>query len=121
MIDRVSHIIWGAGSVSAVDDRYVRVLFDRSDIGERTFVYPDAFSKYLKYDDAAKQAEIDTVLAERARADAERFEAEEQKRRQAAADALEKERENASKRRRAIAYSRKRAQLLKIKPTEKSE
>lgn len=47
---RVRHVVLGPGRVTGADGRFVTVRFAD---GERRFVYPDAFSAYLRFENAA--------------------------------------------------------------------
>jgi len=112
----VTHIIWGHGKIVFRDERYVRVLFDDASVGEKTFVYPDAFSKYIKYTDPQCQSQIENEIKAAAEEEAKNQERLRRERAAAAAAALEKEKMILSKRKKAIAYSRKRAEKLRVKP-----
>ncbi|MBQ9079608.1 MAG: hypothetical protein IJY27_00880 [Clostridia bacterium] len=113
MQDKINHIIWGTGSVVSQDGKYICVAFDDSEVGFKTFIYPDAFSHYLCYEDAERQAEAQCLIDERRRVEEAEKAIELQKQQQAALAARAKEQELLSKRRRALAYSRSRAQALK--------
>ena len=58
----INHITFGVGTVTSQDDKYIKVFFDCEGIGEKTFVYPDSFSRYIKYDDKAMQSRITEKL-----------------------------------------------------------
>lgn len=94
----VTHVTYGKGSVVSRGGRYVAVRFDT--VGEKTFVYPDAFGKYLTFDGEAEQsavsAELDAQRAEQEK-EASRLETE---RKQKAEQELRRLREAASVKRR---------------------
>lgn len=109
---RVEHIIWGEGDVEYRDARYIRITFDDADIGTRTFVWPDAFERFLRFKDAERQSEVEALLREAERQRAE-CKAAEQKRldesKRARSDAQD---EKALKRKRALAYAHARNKKL---------
>lgn len=112
MQERVEHIIWGGGYVEHRDERYVRIVFDDGDIGTRTFVWPDAFGKYLRYADAEAQSEVEARLREAARLAAEREQRESQERREALLAKNQTQEDRTQKRRRALAYAHARNKKL---------
>lgn len=112
MQERVEHIIWGGGYIEHRDERYVRIVFDDGDIGTRTFVWPDAFGKYLRYTDAAVQSEVEAQLREAARLAAEREEHDARERREALLAKTQAQEDKAQKRRRALAYAHARNKKL---------
>ncbi len=52
---RVNHISFGAGVVTEVRDRYFTVMFSGV---KKTFVYPDAFEKFLTCEDGSVPSDI---------------------------------------------------------------
>ena len=66
---RVSHVTWGPGSITKVDDKYVWVEFDEGSL--KKYQYPKAFAAFLTIDDPLLQNEIvdeGKKLAEKAKA-----------------------------------------------------
>lgn len=117
----VKHIVWGRGTIQSRSEKYIKVLFDNAEVGEKTFVYPDAFSKYITYEDKDCQTEVEGELKKLSKYVEEQA-AKAEKDRQAAASALrEKEKNMLSMRKKAMAYSRKRAEKLRVKPEDKPE
>lgn len=57
----VEHKKLGKGKVKEISDSYLIVKFDKSDKVSR-FVYPDAFNKFLKLEDADTQTVVDKHL-----------------------------------------------------------
>jgi ATPase subunit of ABC transporter with duplicated ATPase domains len=110
----VNHIVWGQGKIQSLNERYIKVLFDNPEVGEKTFVYPDAFSKYIRYEDKEYQEQVENKL-QQIRMEAEERAALEEKERRAAAEQRKNEKKLQSMKRRAIAYSRKRAERLRAK------
>lgn len=53
---RIKHSSWGNGTVIEQKDNYIKIEFL---IGEKQFIYPDAFEKFLKCEDAAIQGQIE--------------------------------------------------------------
>lgn len=118
---KINHVTWGAGTVVYEDGKYIRIIFDNAEIGEKTFVYPDAFDKYLTYADHSLQVEVEEKLCSIKKISDARAAEAEKVRKEAAAVALEKEKSTLAKRKKALAYSRKRAEKLKVKrPAEDS-
>jgi hypothetical protein len=62
---KVKHTVFGVGTVTEVDDKYVTVQFAAK---SSKFAYPDAFEKFLKAENSAIQETIlnDIVVARRA-------------------------------------------------------
>lgn len=56
----VKHISWGIGTVTEQKDNYIKIIFG---VGEKQFVYPDAFEKFLKCEDTNMQSQIEEELA----------------------------------------------------------
>ena len=79
----LTHTLYGAGEQVSLSDTVIRVRF--ADGTERSFVYPDAFLKFLTYTDDARERAVRALLDERREA------AEEEARRaaQRRADSLE--------------------------------
>ena len=90
MNSKVTHIIWGAGNVVSIDGRYIHVDFE-GEIGCRMFVYPDAFERYLKYEDAELQSEVTAKLEERRLEQQKKLEAELAAKKKAAEIAAQKQ------------------------------
>ena len=57
---QVKHKAFGVGTVVATDGKYMTVRFDN---GEKKFVYPDSFEKYLTLADGTVSDEILSDLA----------------------------------------------------------
>lgn len=58
----VRHKVFGRGRISDLDDAVLVVTFA---CGEKRFVFPDAFSQFLKFEDEEKQAEVAEMLEEK--------------------------------------------------------
>ena len=56
----VKHISWEIGTVTEQKDNYIKIIFG---VGEKQFVYPDAFEKFLKCEDTNMQSQIEEELA----------------------------------------------------------
>ncbi|MBO4897048.1 MAG: hypothetical protein J5590_01965 [Clostridia bacterium] len=65
--DKVTHITFGKGKVTEEGDTYIKVAFTKKSIGEKAFVYPDAFANFLTYDDKELQKEVNKKLAAKKR------------------------------------------------------
>lgn len=117
MNSKVTHIIWGAGNVVAIDGKYIHVVFE-GEIGLRMFVYPDAFDRYLEYQDAELQSEVKARLEARRLEERKKLEAELEAKKKAAEIAAQKQLELSTKKRRALAYSHARSKSLAAKKTK---
>ena len=56
----IKHIFWGMGTATEQKDNYIKISFP---IGEKQFVYPDAFEKFLKCEDTNVQGQIEEEIA----------------------------------------------------------
>ena len=71
----VSHVRYGRGTVLSCTDGFVKVAFETA--GEKQFVYPDAFERFLRAEDPAAAAHItETIILKKAEEDAVRRERE---------------------------------------------
>ena len=50
------------GQITQQSEKILRVRFESADAGEKSFVYPDAFERYLRYEDSALQQDMDAYL-----------------------------------------------------------
>ncbi len=75
---KVIHKSWGTGVITEVSDKAVKVDF-RGEI--KKFIYPDAFRKFLVFEENNLQQKTDNLLEEKNRRRAEVKEAEERERR----------------------------------------
>lgn len=55
----VSHMKFGEGKVMELEEKYITVLFHQ---GEKKFLYPNSFRKYLTLKDKNVQTEMDSML-----------------------------------------------------------
>ena len=62
MGEKVTHISFGKGKVIEEGETFIKVAFKKS-VGEKAFVFPDAFSKFLTYDDKELQKAVNKKLA----------------------------------------------------------
>jgi esterase/lipase superfamily enzyme len=61
---QVRHITYGCGVITARDGNYICVRFDDKDVGDKVFIYPDAFEKFLSCDDEAFNAQLQIAFEE---------------------------------------------------------
>lgn len=59
--DRVKHLSFGIGTVVECQGKYMRIKFGAA---EKTFVYPDAFERFLTLEDGSVSDEIKMDLEE---------------------------------------------------------
>ena len=69
----VIHKVYGRGVVTAREEKTIRIQFEREGVGEKNFVYPDAFCSFLQFEDgqlmSRVRGELQAIrLAEEARA-----------------------------------------------------
>lgn len=83
----VIHKTLGAGKITSFDGKHIGVLLEKA--GEKTFQYPNAFDKFLRFEDSTAQEQAAKLIEE---ADAEK---------KAAYEAKKKEREEEEASRRA--------------------
>ena len=53
---QVRHLRYGSGTVRCVENGYVKVVFP--ELGEKSFLYPDAFQKFLRTENAAAAVSV---------------------------------------------------------------
>lgn len=58
----VKHSSWGMGTVTEQKGNYIKAVFS---VGEKQFVYPDAFEKFLQCTDPDMQSQIEEELTRR--------------------------------------------------------
>ena len=72
----VHHSTYGRGQIIMQSEKMLRVHFEAEGVGDKSFVYPDAFTGYLRYEDSGLQSEIEahleSIRAEKAAQAAER-------------------------------------------------
>jgi len=61
----VTHKSFGNGIITKVDDIYIFVLFDRHEVGEKKFAYPDIFKTYMTTEDTAVGEKVKIDLQEK--------------------------------------------------------
>ena len=111
MQDRIKHITWGDGTVTEMQGKYIQVCFDDTDIGCRTFIYPDAFEKHMKYYDNQLQSDAEKIILQRRENDENARRLERQKKQQAALAARVKLLELKSNQKRTVKLTRKKTEL----------
>ena len=60
---KVYHGRFGKGEVIASEGGKITVLFEDVTVGERRFVYPDAFGGFLRFEDQAEQQKAEKLLS----------------------------------------------------------
>lgn len=114
----VHHIFFGRGVVTEQKEKTIRIHFERQGVGEKSFVYPDAFVNYLRFEDSSLQAQVRETL------DSIRREAEERAAERAAARAalLEQEKQHqkeiAAAKRKSAAKTAARAKKKKVEVSD---
>ena len=104
----VIHSRYGAGTVISRSEKVIRIRF-AADGTERSFVYPDAFMKFLRYADPSRQEEVDAVLDERRRRAEEEAEMAAQRRSESLEAARLERLRLAAEKKRAVSRSRRTA------------
>ena len=52
----VKHVTYGSGKIAAINDKYIKIIFDRGEL--KRFQFPQVFVSYLKIEDASLMSEI---------------------------------------------------------------
>lgn len=60
--EKITHTIFGKGTVLSIEDNYMKVLFDNSKYGEKVFVYPNSFEHFLSFDNSTLQEQTSEAL-----------------------------------------------------------
>ncbi len=63
-LQTVHHSNFGTGTITTLDGKYLTVDFG-AEVGEKTFVYPDAFAKFLTYNDEDEQRKVSELVREK--------------------------------------------------------
>ncbi len=113
MQEKIQHIVWGEGTVVSAEGKYIQVLFDDAEIGNKTFIYPDAFERHMKYLDPELQSTAENIIRERRENDENLQRIERQKKQQAALAARVKLLEQRAKQRKARGVTRKKTEEQK--------
>ncbi len=113
MQEKIKHVTWGDGIITEMQGKYIHVLFNDPEIGCRTFIYPDAFEKHMKYYDLQLQSDAEQIIRERRENDEAARRLEQQKRQQSALAARAKLLELKSKQRKTAALRRKKTEVKK--------
>ena len=114
--ERVSHIRYGDGTVSAFCPPYIDIQFDDEPFRLRRFAYPAAFGKFLRFIDprAAERVQADLSLAEAERQQAALERAETLVRREAELAGLRREQLQAKR----SAAAKKRVSVRQTAPKQ---
>lgn len=113
MQEKIKHVTWGDGTIIETNGKYIHILFDDPEVGIRTFIYPDAFEKHMKYYDSQLQSDAENIIRERHENDEAARRLEQQKRQQASLAARVKLLEIKSKQRKTAALRRKKTEVKK--------
>lgn len=62
----VLHKAFGRGIISSADARYFTVDFENKAIGEKTFIFPDAFRNLISFEDTQLQSGAEVAASEAA-------------------------------------------------------
>ena len=60
--EKITHTIFGKGTVLSIEDNYMKILFDNSKYGEKVFVYPNSFEHFLSFDNSILQEQTSEAL-----------------------------------------------------------
>ncbi len=96
----VHHSTYGRGQIITQSEKTLRVRFDTEGIGEKSFVYPDAFANYLRYEDSGLQSEMEAHLEAIRRENAEKAAEREAQRLRALEETKKQQKELAAARKR---------------------
>ena len=98
----VHHRLYGRGYIVAQSEKTLCVRFEREEIGEKSFLWPDAFERHLRYEDSDRQKEMDIRLTETHRAEAVASAAREESRLRMILEAKQRKKALAAARRKAV-------------------
>ncbi|MBQ4043963.1 MAG: hypothetical protein IJD06_08210 [Clostridia bacterium] len=54
----VIHKVYGRGIVTAREEKTIRIQFEKEGVGEKSFVYPDAFCGFLQFEDGQLMSRV---------------------------------------------------------------
>ena len=60
--EKITHTIFGKGTVLSMEDNYMTILFDNSKYGEKVFVYPSSFEHFLSFDNSILQEQTSEAI-----------------------------------------------------------
>ena len=102
----VWHKTFGRGEIYGMDSNYIQVSFEKEEVDNKKFAYPDAFRSFLKFEDSKLQEQAESTLGEVDRIEIEKklLEGQESERKQAEevelkAQAVKEKRASAAKKR----------------------
>ncbi len=98
----VHHRTYGRGQIVAQNEKTLRVRFENDGIGEKSFVWPDAFEVYLRYEDSIRQRKIEPDMEESRRKEAAAAAERESERLRALAEAKKQQKVLAAARKKAV-------------------
>ncbi|HBE13029.1 MAG TPA: hypothetical protein DCY74_02535, partial [Clostridiales bacterium] len=58
----VHHITFGKGTIVAQKDNSIKVSFEKASLGEKNFVYPDVFARFLAFENKSQQEKMNITL-----------------------------------------------------------
>lgn len=59
--EKVIHVKFGTGVITSSQNRIIRIQFDEAD-EEKMFIYPDAFERFLKFQNALLEERVQNEL-----------------------------------------------------------
>jgi hypothetical protein len=59
---KITHTIFGKGTVISQRDKYINIRFDNIRFGEKVFVYPGVFESFMRFDNSALQEKTGDAL-----------------------------------------------------------
>ena len=68
----VWHKTFGRGKIYGVDSSYIEISFEKEEVDNKKFAYPDAFRSFLKFDDNELQKQAESTIVEIDRIDREK-------------------------------------------------
>lgn len=111
--EKAKHTKFGTGVIKSLENDVIRIQFDEA-IGEKAFVYPDSFEKFLKIENASLKKEIKNDL--KARMEQKELEKERQR---MESERQEKERREALEKDKPKSRGRKTGTSAKSAPKQK--
>ncbi|MGM9972791.1 MAG: hypothetical protein ACI33K_01945 [Clostridiaceae bacterium] len=60
----VWHKAFGRGEICEMDSSYIQISFEKEEVDNKKFAYPEAFRSFLKFEDSELQKQVESDLGE---------------------------------------------------------
>ena len=68
----VWHKAFGRGEICGMDSEYIQISFEKEEIDNKKFAYPEAFRSFLRFEDTELQKQAESTLGEADRIEIEK-------------------------------------------------